>query len=298
MILILSCFITHDRPNNRYNRFDIFKFTLNSYRNINFTSVYIFVKLDTEFLNRKDELYTFIHNTFTNSEVFIDDTRYETQNEWTIFMNSIKDKYYINDELVWFLQNDDHVFIDTNTEILDQGLKLLQDDPSQYKTLYFSHWPEIIKLSGKNNTQTVCDNYIKFTETLLDSIQVFNFKYLYYILCMNNLNYSFRRIDNIHLNLSINPYRSSRPLDQTIYVPLKELCRHFDGYDHVGIPLHVPPCECLHLPEDGTTIQYIDKTPEMLRARMTIRHTSGWTANNHFSIPEEWIQKMLALHNT
>lgn len=115
---------------------------------------------------------------------------------------------------------------------------------------------------------------------------------------MNNLNYSFRRIDNIHLNLSINPYRSSRPLDQTIYVPLKELCRHFDGYDHVGIPLHVPPCECLHLPEDGTTIQYIDKTPEMLRARMTIRHTSGWTANNHFSIPEEWIQKMLALHNT
>ena len=52
-------------------------------------------------------------------------------------MNSIKDKYYENDELVWFLQNDDHVFIDSNTKILEEGIKLLEEDPSQYKTLYF-----------------------------------------------------------------------------------------------------------------------------------------------------------------
>ena len=39
MILILSVFITHDRGNNRYNRLDIFKYTLNSYRNIKFRSV-------------------------------------------------------------------------------------------------------------------------------------------------------------------------------------------------------------------------------------------------------------------
>lgn len=302
MILILSCFITHDRENNRYNRLDIFKYTLNSYRNIKFRSVYIFVKLDSEFLYRKEELYRFINDTFSKSEVYIDDNRYETQYEWAIFMNSIKDKYYINDELVWFLQNDDHVFIDSNTKILDEGIKLLEEDPSQYKTLYFSHWPEITRLSGKNNTQSLCKNYIKFTETLIDSIQIFNFKYLYYILCENNINYSFKRIDHIlHLNYNhkraYRPYdHTIRPLDQTIFVPLKELCRHFDGYDHVGIPLHIPPCECLHLPEDGKTIQYIDNTPEMLRARMTVPHSSLWTANNQFIIPEEWIQIMLELY--
>jgi hypothetical protein len=304
MILILSCFITHDRQLNRYNRFDIFKYTLNSYRNIKFKSVYIFAKLDNEFLGRKKELYTLINDIFINSEIFIDDIRYETQKEWSIFMNSIKDKYYENDELVWFIQNDDHVFIDSNTKILEEGIKLLEDDMSQYKTLYFSHWPEIIRLSGKNNTQSISNNYIKFTETLVDAIQIFNFKYLYYILCENNINYSFKRIDHIvHLNYNEErAYRPNdhtiRPIDQTIYVPLKELCRHFDGYNHVGIPLHTPPCECLQLPDDGISIQKIDNTPEMLRARMTVPHSSIWTANNEFIIPEEWIQIMLKLYNS
>ena len=35
----------------------------------------------------------------------------------------------------------------------------------------------------------------------------------------------------------------------------------------------------------------------MLRARMTVPHSSLWTANNQFIIPEEWIQKMLELYN-
>lgn len=86
MILILSCFITHDRGNNRYNRLDIFKYTLNNYRNIKFNSVYIFVKLDSEFLDRKEELYTFINDTFSNSEIIINDIRYETHKVYFVII--------------------------------------------------------------------------------------------------------------------------------------------------------------------------------------------------------------------
>ena len=43
-------------------------------------------------------------------------------------------------QLVWFLQNDDHPFIDADASALCEGLSALQADPAPYKSLWPSHW--------------------------------------------------------------------------------------------------------------------------------------------------------------
>ena len=54
---------------------------------------------------------------------------------------------------VYFTQNDDHIFVDDNDYMLQEGLELLAAHKTEFKTIYLSHWPEVLKLSGKENLQ-------------------------------------------------------------------------------------------------------------------------------------------------
>jgi hypothetical protein len=76
---------------------------------------------------------------------------------------------------------------------------------------------------------------------------------------------------------------------QTIYVPLREFCRKFDGYSLENIdsklfpPLELPPKE-------------FDYSETLLVNRMTCFISTGWTEENKFQIPEEWVEHMLKLY--
>lgn len=159
----------------------------------------------------------------------------------------------------------------------------------KHKSIYFSHWPEIIKLSGKYQQPDRINNYIKFNLSLLDSIQIFNLKFLYYIFVEYNWKNDHIRIDSILNEISSKPGEDN-PLLQTIYVPLRELVRHFDGYGHVNIdtssylPLELP-CN---------TFNY---SKNILLNKITASHKSPWTKNNKFQIPQEWININLSLHS-
>ena len=76
---------------------------------------------------------------------------------------------------------------------------------------------------------------------------------------------------------------------QVVYIPLRELCRHFDGYDLVGMDRHA--CPALELPHNT-----FDYSNEALIKKMTATHHSYWTENNNFTPPQEWIDTMLKLH--
>ena len=122
----------------------------------------------------------YIHSTFSNlpaDKIHIIYDIYNKQNQWTYVMNILMKKHG-PDELVWFTQNDDHVFIDFNMYILNEGLEILKNDKNKHKSIYFSHWPEILKMSGKFEEPIVIGNYINFKRTMLDSIQIFNLNYL------------------------------------------------------------------------------------------------------------------------
>ena len=108
---------------------------------------------------------------------------------------------------------------------------------SLYKTLYLSHWPEIVRVSGSNREYQINGNYIIFNCTLVDSIQIFNLKYLYHIIVetiWTDPNYT--RIDFVF------PQIFNGERKQTLFASLKEQCRKFDGYDHVQMdPSNCPP---------------------------------------------------------
>jgi len=292
MIFLLNCFITEQRPShfNRYPRIDIFKYTLNSYKNIPFTHMYFFVLLDREYVNQENELTSYIYSTFSNiekSNIYITYNRITQQLEWIPIINNLINKHGL-EELVWFLNNDDHVFIDFDMDILNEGLELLKLEQSEHKSLYFSHWPEIIRLSGKYNEPTLVKNYVKFDLSLLDSIQIFNMKLLHYIFIQHKWRNNHTRIDSILNEITATPAMDN-PLQQKIYVPLREIGRKFNGYSHANMDTSAySPLELPH-----NTFKYSEYE---LRKKITASHYTAWTRGNHFKIPEEWISINLSLH--
>lgn len=300
MILLLSTFVTNHRlvRQNRYSRIDIFKYMLESYKKLPFTEVYLFVKLDNEFLLpgqyfHDNDITEYLYNIFSHLEkdkVHIVLDRYTSQDKWIPFFNDLMEKHGPN-ESIWFTQNDDHIFIDYNTDVLLEGLELLKNEKNKYKSLGYSHWPESIKLIGKSPDYTRIGNYIRINVSALDSIQIFNLQLLYYIFVDYKWKKEYYRIDDLMFGEILNGVNDmiNNKLSQVIYIPLKELCRHFDGYDHVFMDRDA--CPPLELPTN--TFEY---SKDSLIKKMTAEHHSYWTANNDFTPPQEWIDIMLSLH--
>jgi UDP-N-acetylglucosamine 2-epimerase len=87
MDLLLSVFITHQRDSkyNRYNRLDIFKYTLESYSQIKWDNIYLFIELDTEFLERRHELEEHIYKIFKCDNILLHFYRIIEQHIWQQF---------------------------------------------------------------------------------------------------------------------------------------------------------------------------------------------------------------------
>jgi hypothetical protein len=293
MILILNAFITDNRcRGNRHRRIDIFRYTLYSYRNIKFNKIYIFILLDKNYIKHKNDLISFIYNNFSSlskENIIIEFNRFYKQCQWELLITSLYSEFGGNIP-VMFLNNDDHVFIDYNNTILDEGIELISNENNKHKSIYFSHWTEILLLSGKYNQPERNGNYIKFNLTVLDSIQIFNLEFLFYILVTYKWKNDHIRIDTLLYEITDSPYQNNI-LNQVIYVPLKELFRKFDGYNHVNmIEKYCPP---LILPYNKFNY---DK--DTLINKMTAYHNSAWTKDNNFHIPQEWIDINLSLHDT
>jgi len=299
MILLLSPFVTNQRSYpNRFSRIDIFKYVLESYRKIPFTEVYLFVLLDDEFLQPGQYFYNhditeYLYNIFSHIEkdkVHIVLNRYTSQDKWIPFFNKLMDKHGPN-ECVWLAQQEDHVFVDYNTDLLMEGVELLKNDKNQYKSLSYSHWPEGIKLIGKTQNPVRINNYVKVNITSIDGMQIFNLQFLYDIFVKYTWKKEHRVMDTLACGELLNGPDDfiNNKLSQVIYIPLKELCRHFDGYDHVRMDRNA--CPPLELPSN--TFNY---SKDVLIKKMTANHSSYWTENNHFTPPQEWIDIMLSLH--
>jgi hypothetical protein len=289
MILVLSCFVTHKRQVNKLNRLEVFKHTLKSYSRIKWERIFLFIKLDSEFKSQKEELEFFIAAIFCDIPIAIEWTRYERQSDWQVFVEMITRE----NKLIWFTQNDDHPFIDTDLKVLNEGINLLNQDPEPYRSLYFSHWPEILKLSGKLAYPELVGSYVKFKATLIDSIQIFSsdlFRYLFLDLDWRGKRYA--RIDTLLRQRSIwGQSEGNTDLElQNIYVPLRELCRKFFGYDHVGM-------ENVSALQPAYEIQALPRGRDDLITLMRAKHHSPWTQNNNFSVPDEWIERSISLYS-
>ena len=280
MILLMSCFVTHDRPLNRHNRLDVLMMTLKSYSVLSWKQVHLHLKLDQEFMPYRDELQDFIETIFAGTKLFISWNRLESQAEWV----PVIDRITKLKEVVWFTQNDDHPFVDINTEIIEEGQLLLRSEFGQMASIYLSHWPEALRLSGKNEIPFKTGNFIGFRATLLDSIQIFTPALLRHIFIeLDWEDRKFTRIDTMLMQRAIWGKSGNTDLElQTVYVPLREQCRKFVGYHHVNMKSVSPLSPTFD-------ISTIDRSPAAIKKLILARHKSQWTRNNKFKIPKSWV---------
>lgn len=285
---------------NRFERLDIFLWTLKSYSQLNsLERVFLYVELDEEYNERKTEVETEIAELFGSRLKILKWERYGHQDDYRKMLWEIGKKDGTDDhKLVWFLQNDDHVFIDMNEDVFQEGLERMAKDDSPRVTMYPSHWPEILKLSGKVESPQVCGSFIKVQMTLSDGLQVMNFGHMRYLLDeldWNGRNYT--RMDSVAMDPRIwtDPDEVSDPdilSLQTMYIPLRELCRKFDGYQAQGIgPEKVP---WLVLPPEKNTF---DRSYNGLVAMLTgPTPITLWCKGNHFQLPVEYVGRIFELY--
>jgi len=134
--------VTYDRGNlSTPNKLDILKYSLASYAvAYPWKRVILNLELDPDYisLDRKQELKEFIHKTFKNTEIFYSDKRNLFQEDWINTYN------LINDDLIFYQGNHDHIFIDSSIDYLKE-LTQLRDIYGENLTISTSHFPEAIR---------------------------------------------------------------------------------------------------------------------------------------------------------
>jgi hypothetical protein len=260
MILFCNTFITEQPAKNNWNyqkqiprenlksfsNFDIFKYSLASLAvAYPWSKVILKISLDNIYKSRQQELEDFIKIEFKDFNLILEWKRNEYQNDW-------KQSYeLLDDNLVWFYCNHDHIFFDSTSSYLQKLVDEIKNE--KLCSLQFSHWSENIrnaKMGGvaaprDPKTYVIHNDYISLVAENVDSIQIIT-KDLYY-------NWWFEgefnqvklpRPDFFGINLA-----EIKPIPyHKVIIPLKEICRHFDGYQHIYPPITNNQCPAINIP--------------------------------------------------
>jgi hypothetical protein len=269
MILFVNTLITDNKSACRYDRgnlksysnFDIFKYSLASFAVAHsWSKVILKISLDHNYLDRQQELEHFIKTEFKNSNLVLEWKRNEFQNDWQ------RDYELLDDNLIWFYCNHDHIFFDSNNQYLNELVEQFKNAHST--TIFFSHFPELIRtvrqglisasqdLSYISPSYQIHESYASVELDNYDSIQIIT-KDLYYRWWFGgDFNHEFLPRPDWGKELR---RLKSLPMHKVI-VPLKEICRHFDGYQHVYPPITNNQCPAIDIPpgffENNIKIRY------------------------------------------
>jgi hypothetical protein len=244
MILFINVLITSERltynhlgtnRNPQKSRLDVFKYSLASLAVIpHWTKCVFYIELTEEFAHREAELRQYIERNFRNVEYH--NRRNELQHEWQTAVTKLMTH---GDRTIWFLCNDDHVFIDYSLSTIDQAV--LELEKCHYGSFMFSHWPEHLK--GAVQTHVVgkqIGELLSFEGNFPDSIQICTIDLLRH--WWFDHDYEARRMPRTDWSRGGFVKSDMHPT----FVPLRECCRHYDGYYHIHVndnecpPLHIP----------------------------------------------------------
>ena len=310
--LLMSVYITERRGINsnqdnrsfayrfRYPRFDVFMFTLRSYAALPIDRAYLYVELSVELPDVRARMQQLVANAtalFGPRLRTLQHRRLTTQHEWRQELNltiapgaTVPDPTEDAQRLIFFLQNDDHPFVDGRQDVLREGLARLRVDQSRFKTLVMSHWSEFVMLIGKRKRPTLAGSFVHGEITQLDSHQIFNFGYLRHLLSEIAWTQPLKRLDEMVRMKQIYWPRVGRKYTmlttdkawQRMYVPLREQCRKFDAYPHARIPNWLVPR--LELPpEANTPSTTLLRTPDHIVRVLSQQGQTVWTRKISFS---------------
>jgi hypothetical protein len=268
MILFVNTFITNDKPNFKLSyqrgnlhtddKLDILKYSLYSFsKAYKWSKVILYIELDGNYKDSGPELEKYCLELFNGVDIIYKHKRNECQSDW-------KQSYeLLDDNLIWYYCNHDHIFFDDNTSYLEELVEIMKDE--ELCSLQFSHWPENIrtaKIGGvappkDPKTYQIHNNHISIVSDNFDSIQIITkelYRRWWFEGEFNHI--KLPRPDFFGIGLAeIKPV----PYHKVI-IPLKELCRHYDGYQHVQPVINNNQCPSITIPlgffENDIKIRY------------------------------------------
>ncbi len=227
------------------NRLDIFKYSLASLSVIRWTKVIIYCELDTTYQDRRSEIDGYIKSLFC--EPIIYSFRNEWQPQWQAAM---KEVFEMDDDFVLFCCNDDHIFVDYESDLLERIENKLIDLSKNHKyvSCYFTHWPEVLR--SEMGVVTLADKVIEYGDCFVkfwrnyDSMQIVNKNLLHYWWFEHD--YGNTWMPRTDVPRALGGAHTTTPITACI-IPYRELARHFDGYSHADIDINV--CPPLFIPD-------------------------------------------------
>lgn len=250
MILFINVFIQENspsplgQPNLRYNlkdydKLEVFFYTLHSYKVIEWSDVFIYCGLD-ENISNHDAVYDKILEIFPNANLFKFRNAY--QSEWQEAVNLICES---SDDLIWYAGNHDHPYLAPNNNQLNKILNALDNCDEVYKAAVYSHHPD--NLSWIMNSNFFGWNYesngvCSFRACRAEGIMILNQALL--------KNWWF----DFHYGDAFIPRadwleRSCSSSESKIFMPVKVLCHHFDGYTFGSYEYDARDVPPLEIPE-------------------------------------------------
>ena len=246
MIVWFNCKITDVRLNPTFNvrynlrsdsRFDIAKYSFASYAPLEpLTSKFIFnLQMADGFAGREPEMEAWLKSIFPADKLELHWNRLDSIQEWRDFYTDISTN---PDELIFVTGNEDHIFMDSNIDMFELGLKEIANDPRHEAVMATSHFPEAIRASYYFNG-IYYNHYVSFPFDCNDGMRVMKKDFL------NRYINTFR--DENALVFRTEDWNRYGTLHNIIYTPTKEQFIHYDGYSHVKIgpdvspPLEIPP---------------------------------------------------------
>ena len=208
------------------NKLEILKYTIKSYSKINFFKVIFNLELNT--FEEENEIFLFINKYFINCEIEINFKRPCTKEAWIKIL-----KYYNNlygeDFLCMLAMNHDHPFILESDNLLAKIINDAFDRIRPNDFIIYSHTPEYIsKVNLKNNCVNSKYGFIATKMECTESIVIGKFEKiidLFLQIQVKDVSTYVPRIDWPNLKYLKKSF--------TIYIPSRELFKHFDGYGHI-----------------------------------------------------------------
>jgi len=269
MVLLFNVYLTNSPANASLNlergtlpyhsKVDVTKYSLASLAvAYKWTRAIINVEFADEYKNQIEDFTKYVYETFKGIDLIFSTTRNTFQQGW------IKTYDKINDEVILYLGNHDHIFLDSSTEYLEQLVEEVRTGNYINPTVPISHWPENIRwaksgyIDLKESTpRRLNDNYkinplhISYNTVCIDSLIILTKSLYKEWFLSESWKESFKLprtegVGELSLITIKQIYNKTLPF-QTILTPYRELFRHFDGYMHQLINNNI--CPSLTIPK-------------------------------------------------
>jgi hypothetical protein len=259
-------------------RFDVFKYCLASHAVLTpLVNKFVFcITLAPELAHRQAELASYMKEIFPEDKLEVIWQRCDYGRDW----KKVCDQYLTDpDELVWLACNDDHIFIDSNLDMVESAIEHLNNDSDPNAVMYYSHWPEQMRMAHQLDGKLTEDgNYVKYQWENFDGIM---------ILKAGRLNKYWERDygDASMFKVDYLGAFHGYSCPGTVYAPTKELVRHYEGYSHVNDGMAqtleniVPP---LYIPKGffGTGIEIRIGYPDRDNTWVNFNPAAEWLYNS------------------